>query len=61
MLLEQRKSTRYLYVLLRQHYQIKEFVRDETNPVWDSETIDLRHQAMIEFALERWGFNRFIV
>ena len=44
--------------LLRQQNQIKEFVGDESNPIWDSEAIDRRHKKMIEFALERWNFDK---
>ena len=44
--------------LLRQQTQIKEFVGDESNPIWDSEAIDGRHKKMIEFALERWNFDK---
>ena len=43
--------------LLRQQAQIKEFVKDESNPVWDSKAIDSRHQKMVEYALDRWGFS----
>lgn len=46
--------------LLRQQAQIEEFVKDGNNPVWDSEAIDNRHQKIVEFALERWGFGKYI-
>ena len=45
--------------LLRQQAQIKEFVKDEYKPVWDSEAIDSRHQKMLEYALDRWGFGKY--
>ena len=42
--------------LLRQQAQVKEFVKDESKPVWDSRAIDSRHKQMVEFAIKRWRF-----
>jgi len=43
--------------LLRQQAQIKNFVEDESNPVWNSQSIDKRHAEMMEFALRRWSLD----
>lgn len=42
--------------LLRQQAQIKDFVKDESKPIWDSGTIEARHQKIIEFATKRWKY-----
>lgn len=42
--------------LLQQQAQIKEFVSDLENPLWDHEAIDKRQHAMLEFAVKRWAF-----
>ncbi|MCR4683755.1 MAG: DUF262 domain-containing HNH endonuclease family protein [Clostridiales bacterium] len=41
--------------LLKQQIQIKEYV-DETKGIWDACSIDKRHNEMISFAIDRWGF-----
>ncbi len=46
--------------LLRQQAQIKDFVEDENNPIWNSVAIDKRHKNMVEFAIERWSFRKFL-
>lgn len=43
--------------LLRQQAQIKDYVEDESEPVWNSECIDKRHAKMIGFALKHWSFD----
>ena len=43
--------------ILRQQAHIKDFVADMKNPVWDSKSIDLRHDEMLKFACKRWSFN----
>lgn len=42
--------------LLRQQVQIKSFIEDEKNPVWDSKAIDKRHKEMLDFAKQRWSY-----
>ena len=42
--------------ILKQQMQIKEFVIDPNNPMWDSVAISKRCKSMIEFALKRWAF-----
>ena len=43
--------------ILRQQAHIKDFVADMKNLVWDSKSIDLRHDEMLKFACKRWSFN----
>ncbi len=43
--------------LLRQQSEIKDFVEDNNNPIWDSHSIEKRHKHIIDFAMQRWSFN----
>ncbi|MBR3149055.1 MAG: DUF262 domain-containing protein [Eubacterium sp.] len=43
--------------LLRQQSEIKDFVEDNSNPIWDSHSIEKRHKQIIDFAMQRWSFN----
>lgn len=42
--------------LLLQQVQIKDYVQNQSQPVWKSAEIDKRHNDMIQFALSRWAF-----
>lgn len=52
-----KKLKSYKENLLRQQAQIKDFIEDETDPVWNSKSINNRHAKMIDFAMERWSFD----
>lgn len=43
--------------ILKQQTHIKDFVADLKEPVWNSKSIEARHDEMIEFALRRWSFD----
>ena len=43
--------------ILKQQTHIKDFVADLNEPVWNSKSIEARHDEMIEFALRRWSFD----
>lgn len=43
--------------LLNQQKEIKDFVNDISNPVWDRETIEKRHIAMLEAAKQIWNLS----
>lgn len=48
--------------LFNQQAEIKKFIRDKVEPLWDKEAIDNRHLAIIDnFALDKWNFSNVVI
>ena len=44
--------------LLNQQAEIKDFVIQENNQdVWKTESIDERHESIVDFAIDTWSFK----
>ena len=44
--------------LLNQQAEIEKFAKNENDkPVWKSESINERHQKIVEFSIENWSFD----
>lgn len=44
--------------LLNQQVEIKNFITgDNTNPIWDANAIEKRHQVIFNFALKNWNYD----
>ncbi len=43
--------------ILKQQAEIKNFIKDLDNPIWDTTAIDERHKKILDFAKERWDLK----
>lgn len=43
--------------ILKQQTEIKNFIEDIDNPIWDTTAIDKRHKEILDFAKERWALK----
>ncbi len=49
------KLESYNNPILKQQSEIKDFVEDMKDPIWDSKAIDKRHEKIINWAKQRWS------